>query len=381
MDLGLIRLIRAIVISLFLLLCFPQPDLQAMPPVQRTVLSNRLVLLHSEDHTLPFVTLQFLVDAGSQRDPSGREGLAYLTAKGLLLGTSSHDLSAINEELDFLGASLDLSSGRDYAIVSLRILKKDLDKGVALLMEVLTKPLFPDKEIKQEIEKTLAALQSQEDQPGKVAEKEFLKTLYLSGPYRNPSIGTKESLPELTRDMINNFHRTYYRPNNCILAVVGDITSDELKTKLVPLLNKLPAGDIPEVPVENVFIKGPATVKIDRGITQANIILGNAGISRDNPDFYTLTVMNYILGGGGFASRLLKEIRDKRGLAYSVASFFDPGKYPGTFQIVLQTKNSSAREAVNLALGQMKLMQKELISETELKGAKQYLIGSFPASD
>ena len=113
-------------------------------------------------------------------------------------------------------------------------------------------------------------------------------------------------------------------------------------------------------------------------ITQANVVLGHAGVSRENPDFYTLTVMNDILGGGGFASRLVKEIREKRGLAYSVASFFETSKYPGAFQIVFQTKNASAREAIALALQEMERLRTEKVSEEELERAKQYLIGSFP---
>jgi zinc protease len=132
------------------------------------------------------------------------------------------------------------------------------------------------------------------------------------------------------------------------------------------------------VPFIVTFAKEKKTVKIDRTITQAHIILGHAGVSRENPDYYALTVMNYILGGGGFASRLVEEIRNKRGLAYSVTSFFDPGKYPGSFQIALQTKNSSAREAISLALQQMERIRKEQVSEKELEGAKKYLMGSFP---
>lgn len=355
-----------------------ESTLYAAPSVEKTVLSNRLVLLHSEDHSLPFVTLQLLIDAGSGKDPSGMEGLSHLTARGILLGTSAHTASALSEELDFLGASLDSSSGRDYTTLSLRVLRKDLDKGLSLFMEVLAKPTFPEKEVKQEVEKTLALIQSQEDQPGEIAEKEFLKTLFLSGPYRYPAIGTKDSLPRITREGVLTFYETYYHPNNCILAVVGDITAEEVKTKLIPLLEKLPVGEIPKVPVKTVFSKGPVTIKIDRKITQANIILGNPGINRENIDFYALSVMNYILGGGGFASRLLEEVRDKRGLAYSVTSFFDPGKYPGSFQVVLQTKNSSAREAISLVLQQMKRIKEELVSDKELEGAKKYLIGSFP---
>ncbi len=355
-----------------------ESNLYAMPPVQRMTLSNQLVLLASAEHSLPFVTLQLLIASGSRKDPSGEEGLAYLTAKGLLHGTSKRTINQINEELDFLGASLNSSSGRDYATLSLRVLKKDLDKGFDLFMEVLTQPVFPEEEIKREIEKTMAAIQSEEDQPEEVAEKAFLKALFLNSPYAHPVEGTKESVPKLKREEALRFYRSYYHPNNAILTVVGDITGQEIKTKLVPQLEKWSKGEVPKVPFVTTFEKGQKTVKINRPITQANIILGNAGVSRENPDFYALTVMNYILGGGGFASRLMEVIRNKRGLAYSVGSFFDPGKYPGSFQIVLQTKNPSAREAISLALQQIEQIQKELVSEKELEGAKKYLIGSFP---
>jgi zinc protease len=137
-------------------------------------------------------------------------------------------------------------------------------------------------------------------------------------------------------------------------------------------------AEIPKVPFTVAFAKERKMIKIDRGITQANIVLGHAGISRDNPNFYPFTVMNYILGSGGFSSRLVEEIRIKRGLAYSVTSYFDAAKYPGSFQIVLQTKNSSAREAISIALQQMERIRKESVSEKELEGAKKYLIGSFP---
>jgi zinc protease len=353
-------------------------DLRAMPPVQKITLSNGLVILHSEDHSLPFVTLQLLIDAGSRRDPVGEEGLSHLTARGLLLGTEKHAVTAINEELDFMGASLDASSGRDYSTLSLRVLKKDLVKGIGLFMEVLTQPTFPEEEIKREVEKTLAAIQSEEDQPDVVAEKEFRKSLFLTNPYGHPVIGTKESLQRITRDAVYRFYNTYYHPNEYIIAVVGDMTVEELKVKILPRIEKLPRGETPKEDFKVVFSKSPETIKINRQITQANIILGNEGITRGNPDFYAVSVMNYILGGGGFASRLLEEIRNKRGLAYSVASFFDPGKYPGSFQIVLQTKNSSAREAISLALKQMELIRKEPVSDRELESAKKYLIGSFP---
>ena len=368
-----------ILIIIFFLLWLTMPDfLQAMPPVQRTVLHNQLVLLVCEEHSLPFVTFQLLINSGSRKDPPGEEGLAYLTARGLLLGTSKRTVNVINEELDFMGASLNASSGRDYSTLSLRVLKKDLDKGMDLFMEVITQPTFPEEEIRREVEKTLASIQSAEDQPEEVAEKEFQKTLFLTSPYGHPVEGTKESLPRLAREALLRFYRDYYHPNNVILTVAGDITTDEIKKKFLPHLEKWPTAKIPEMPFISGFAKEQKIVKIDRAITQANIVLGHAGVRRNNPDYYALTVMNYILGGGGFSSRLVEEIRNKRGFAYSVASFFDPGKYPGAFQIVLQTKNASAREAISLALQQMERIRKEPVSEKELEGAKKYLIGSFP---
>ena len=350
----------------------------AMSPVQRMVLPNKIVLLFSEEHSLPFITIQLLVDSGSRKDPAGKEGLARLAAKGLLLGTSQRTVVAINEELDFMGASLATSCGKDYATVNLRVLKKDLDRGLDLFLESLTQPTFPEDEVRREVEKTLAAIQAAEDQPEEVAEKEFQKDLFLASPYGHPVEGTKDSVPRITREAIVQFYRNEYHPNNSILVVVGDLTLEEVKAKLLPRLAKWPMGEVSGMAFKSEFAGAPKTAKIDRAITQANIILGHRGISRENPDFYALTVMNYILGGGGFSSRLMETIRNKRGLAYSVASFFDPAKYPGSFQIVLQTKNASAREAISLALQEMQRIRQEMVSEEELEGAKKYLIGSFP---
>ncbi len=366
-----------VLIGLILWVGLPEGNVRAMPPVHRMVLPNHLILLASEDHSLPFVTLQLLVDSGSWRDPKGEEGLGYLTARGLLLGTSKRTVNQINEDLDFMGAALNSSSGRDYSTLTLRVLKKDLDKGWDLFMEVLTQPTFPDEEIKREVEKTLAAIQSAEDQPGEVAEREFQKTLFLD-PYGHPAEGTKESVSKLTRERILHFYRSWYHPNHAILTVVGDMTLEEIKGKLVSRLEKWPKGEVPNLSFVTNFEKEQKEVKINRPITQANIILGHSGVSRENPDFYPLTVMNYILGGGGFASRLMGEIRNKRGLAYSVGSFFDPGKFPGSFQVILQTKNPSAKEAISLSLQQMEQIRRQLVSEKELEGAKKYLIGSFP---
>lgn len=351
---------------------------EGIPPMERTTLSNGMVLLVSEEHSLPFVTVQVLINAGARTDPPGEEGLSHLTARGLLLGTRTKTAAQISEALDFMGASLDTMTTRDYITVTLRVLRKDLDKGMALLADVITAPLFPADEVKREIERTIAGIRSEEDDPGEVAEKEFIKVLFVDNPYGHPVEGTRESVARLTAESIARFHKDWLHPNNAIMIVAGDITPQEVQTRLLPQLGKWEAGKLPSVTFHGSFAGTQKTVKLDKPITQANIILGNSGVSRDNPDFYAITVMNYILGGGGFASRLTDAIRVKRGLAYSVHSFFDYGKYPGSFQVVLQTKNRSAGESIALALKEMERLQREPVSDKELESAKKYLIGTFP---
>ncbi len=361
--------------ALFVLTC---GTCAALPKVEKTVTGDQLVLLVSEDHSLPFVTIQLLINGGSRRDPSGKEGLANLTAACLLLGTSSRNSAAISQELDFMGASLTASTNRDYTALNLRVLKKDLDKGLDLLADVLTAPVFPPDEVKKEEKKTIAAVQAEEDRPEEVAEKAFMKTLFPAGPYGHPVKGTKESLAKLTREDIGKFYAEFYHPNNAVLTVVGDVSMQEVRSRLLPRLAAWKKAPIPEEAFNTSYEKGQKTVKIDRSITQANVIIGEKGVSRENTDYYALVVMNYILGGGGFASRLTEEIRTTRGLAYDVTSFFDPGKYAGSFQIMLQTKNSTAEEAIALSRQQMELIRKKPVSDKELEGAKKYLIGSFP---
>jgi zinc protease len=352
--------------------------LAAMPPVQRIVLPNKLVLLVSEEHSLPFVTLHMIVDAGSRRDPSGQEGLAHLTAKGLLLGTDRQPLQAINEALDFLGADLGTSATEDLTAVSLRVLKKDLEKGFSLFLNTVTRPAFPWEELAKEATKILGAIQAVEEQPEAVAEKAFRRLLFSGNPYGHPVEGTKDSVPSLTRDRVEQFYRTFYHPNNAVLAVVGDITLEEVQARLVPLLSQWPAVEVATTPFNSSFTKGPETIRISRDLTQATIIMGHIGVERANPDYYALTVLNYILGGGGFGSRLMDEIRVKKGLAYSVASFFEAKQYQGSFQVILQTKNTSAKEAISLALKEMEQLRQEPLSKEAVQRAQNYLVGSFP---
>jgi zinc protease len=348
-----------------------------LPPIQRNTLDNGLVLLVSEEHSLPFVTFHVLVKTGSKDDPSGLEGLASLTADCLLLGAGGRTLRQIHEDLDFMGARIGTAASKDFTNVSLTVLKKDVDRSLPILMDILSRPTFPAKEVKKEISRALGAIQSSEDQPAVVAERAFNKSLYGEGPYGHPTEGTKTSVSKITREQLSRFHRAHFLPNNSVLAVVGDIDQRALKERIVPALEKWSKGPVPGEHPETAFNERKQMVKIDRPVTQANIVMGNVGMARENPDYYAAMVMNYILGGGSLSSRLMDDIRNKKGLAYSVGSLFAAQKRTGSFQVILQTKAASTTEAIGAVNNEIVRIRKDLVSEQELDDAKKYLVGSF----
>jgi len=342
-------------------------------------LPNGLVWLFSEQRSLPLVTIQMMVKAGVLRDPQGKAGLANLTALLLLQGTKKRSATQIAEELDFLGARLSASGSYDLALVSFMTLKKDLAAGLDLFHDVLYNPVFSLKEMRQKVSQLQASFKSDEDEPGIVASRAFHRQLFGDNPYGHPPKGTPAGLKAITRNDLVEFYRTYYRPNNAILSIVGDLSQEEAARVVTEVFGVWEKAPIPElkVPPPPALNKPEVTV-INKDITQANIIWGNLGIARDNSDFYAFQVMNYILGGGGFASRLMENIRENRGLAYSVGSSFDPGLQPGPFTVALETKNASAGEALTQAIKEVELIRAKPVSEQELKDAKSYLIGSFP---
>ncbi len=344
----------------------------------REKLPNDLVWLFSQQSGLPLVTLELIVKAGALQDPKGKEGLANLTASLLLSGTKSKTATQIAQELDFLGARLKAGGGDDFASISLSLLKKDLKAGLELFKDVLLNPTFALPEVQRKVAQYKAALESELDEPMVVAGRTFAKDLYGDFPYGHPVRGTPQGLAAITPKDLAEFHGTYYRPNNAVLSVVGDLSQDEARQAVSQTFGSWAAAPIPALKLPPLpSLSQRKVVVIDKDITQANIILGSVGLNRQNPDFYAFQVMNYILGGGGFSSRLLDDIRENRGLAYSVSSSFSPGLEPGPFTVTLETKNPSAAEAIDQVLEQIKRIMTQPVTAKELEDAKSYFIGSF----
>ena len=345
---------------------------------QRSVLGNGMILLTSEQRALPMVSIELLIDAGSRHDMPKQEGLANLTARLLTYGTQRRTALQISETLDFIGAGLSAGCGEDLATVSMTVLKKDLATGLELLAEVLTLSTFPQEEIDRQKQSIIASIKAREENPGDIAQRRFAAALYPQSPYGRPVEGSEASVKGLEQQSLRAFYERYYRPNRTILSVVGDISHQEIARALNEAFRSWPKGEPATAPVAPSKVGTAETLRVNKELTQANIILGHEGVGRENPDYYAIQVMNYILGGGGFSSRTLDSIRNERGLAYSVYSYFSAEKGHGTFELVMQTKNETALEAIRIAKAEIRRMREELVTEQELSDAKDYLTGSFP---
>ena len=362
-----------------MLIVAPAAAFAAEPLGKRIVLDNGMILLLSEKHDIPMVTISMAIKAGSMVEPADKPGLASITASLLTQGTATRTASQISREIDFVGGSLSTSGGDDFASASLRVLKKDLRTGLDLLSDVLLNPVFDQKEIDRKVKETLAEIQRQKEEPDSIAGDAFAKMVFGDHPYGKTNDEVAAYLPKLVRQEVIDFHAARYSPNNTIIAVVGDVGEQEITQLLNAYFTSWKKKEQPPQPTAQPPLREKTAVqKIDKNITQANIEMGHIGISREDPDYYAVLTMNYILGGGGFSSRLMDNIRDNKGLAYDVHSGFYARKEPGAFSVSIQTKNESANEVIDETLKEIRRMQGELVSEKELADAKAYLTGSFP---
>ena len=354
----------------------------ATPKIEHWTLKNGARVYFVAAHNLPMVTLNVVLDAGSARDPQGRNGLSMLTNHLLDNGTGELDADAIAATFEGLGAEFGSSNDRVMAGISLRSLydRALLDPALDLFARVLAAPSFPAASFERERQRALLGLKQAEASAGVVAAKVFFAQLYKGHPYALPPEGSEAGLKALTRNDLTAFHARYYVGRNAVLALIGDIKLSEAKAIAERVLGGLPAGEAaPALPkVADVVPRGRAERLVAHPSTQTHLYIGQAGMARNDPDFYPLYLGNHVLGGSGLVSRLSQEVREQRGLSYSVYSYFLPLREPGPFLLGLQTKNSQRAEALAVVRQVLKEYVEKGPTPEELAAAKKNVTGGFP---
>lgn len=337
-------------------------------------------VLFVENRDLPMLDVAVHFDAGSRRDTPERAGRAELVAGMLQLGAGGLSEETIAKRLADVGAQMGPSFDRDRAGYSLRTLssKREREQALDILAKVLQSPDFPEAVLQREKTRTLAALREAETKPAAIADKAFYKALYGEHPYAQPSDGEIETVDKLTRQDLLRFYDNHYGTARAVVAIIGDVGRAEAEAIADQVTGHLAEqGTCEELPKVEPLAK-PQVQRIAHPATQAHIVIGQPGVARGDPDYYTLYVGNYVLGGGGFDSRILNEIRQKRGLAYSAYSYFAPLQQPGPFQLGLQTKKQDADVALKVAQETLRRFIQEGPSSAELKQAKNNIILGFP---
>jgi zinc protease len=332
------------------------------------------------DRELPLVNLAIYVRTGEYVEPAGKQGLAeltgYLLARG---GTKSKTAEALEERLAFLAAILNSGVGETQGSVSLNLLSKDLDEGLAILREVLTAPRFQDDKIALRKQQLLQAMKERNDDSSSIEDREagflaFGETFWAN---RYP---TAASVEALTRADIEGFHQKWFWPSNFVVAASGDFDSDQMVRKLEALFSAWPfAGEKPPpIPTNSVFA-APGVYLVDKDVNQGRVAIMLPGITRDNPDYFAAIVMNDILGGGGFTSRIMNRVRSDEGLAYDAHSSFPGGVYyPLTFTAGFQSKSRTVPYAASIVLQEMEKMAVAPVSDAELNTSKRGFVDRFP---
>ena len=336
----------------------------------------RVLYVHAPQ--LPMVDVRLVFDAGAARD-GDRPGLARLTNLLLDHGAGEWDTNTVAERFEDLGAVYGAGVARDMATVSLRSLSDPAYLAPALetLAAVVQHPRFEPAEFARERERTLVVLADEKQQPDELAAKAFYRALYDGHPYASPVTGTEASVRALTVEAVRDFHRRYYVAANLVLVIVGDVDRARAEAMAAQLADGLPQGEaappLPPVPATRGGMQ-----RLEHPSSQVHILMGQAGMKRGDPDYFALYVGNHILGGSGFSSRILTEVREKRGLAYSAYSYFAPMRVEGPFVVGMQTKAGQAGEALKLLQETVRRFVDEGPTAEELSHAQKNITGGFP---
>ncbi len=350
------------------------------PKPERVVLDNGMVLYLLEDHELPLFKITAHFRTGAVYEPEEKAGLANLVGSVMRRGgTKSRTPEQMNEELEFIAASVETGISRESGSAALSTMKKDIDKGLEIFADVLMNPAFREEMIRKEKDEILENIRRENDTPRKIIFREFRKIMYKADhPYSRKIIGYKDTVESITRDDMVAFHKKYFCPNNVIMGISGDFDTKEILGRLKAVFAdwKRSEIDFPEVPaVEKKFQRSINYIYKD--VNQASVVFGHIGINRLNKDYFPIKIMNFILGGGSFTSRIPSKVRSDEGLAYSAYSGFHTPRDLGFFFASCQTKSESTVKAINFALEEVRKIREEDVGDDELELAKDTYINQF----
>jgi zinc protease len=345
--------------------------------------SNDVRVLYVYAPELPMVDVQVIFDAGSVRD-GNKPGIASLTggmlSHGARLGNKKLSVDDISERFESIGARFGSRASKDNASISLRTLtdEKWFNKAVETMTAVINAPTFDSKEFKRVRKQRLISFESRKQSPGTIASEMFNKGLYKDHPYALPGIGTEKSVKKLNRNDLIKFYKKYYVASNAMVTIVGDLDRIKAETLAEKIVGKLPKGEKAKSLPAVDELESASSVHREFPSTQTHIMMGQPGIHRKDKDYFTLYVANHILGGSGFGSRIMQEIREKRGLAYSSYSYFAPMLRRGPFVIGMQTSNGQTPEALKVLKETLTNYVNNGPTEKELLHAKKNITGGFP---
>ena len=331
-----------------------------------------------ENHDLPILDMSVNFPAGSSRDTKQTSGVAGVTKYLMTLGADGMSEEAITNQFADIGAILGGELDLDRAAFKLRTLTSEQAKALTIFNKILHKPDFPPAILEREKTRIVAGLQEAATQPESISNKAFMQALYGAHPYGLDESGEIDTITAIKREDLMAFYQQYYTAKSAVIALIGDMTQAQAREIADNVSKGLPQTEaIPKIaPV--TLPQAPNTQSLAHPASQAHILLGYPGIKRGDADYFSLYVGNYILGGGGFVSRLTEEVREKRGLVYSVYSYFMPMGELGPFQIGLQTKKEQAADALKVVNETMAQFIQNGVTEKELKAAKSNIIGGFP---
>jgi len=371
-------IMRFILILSFLWICFYNTAL-AIPTIQywETENGTRVYFVPAPD--LPMVDVSVVFEAGSARDGE-KFGLADLTNSLLNEGANGLSADQIAEQFANLGAQFSASITRDMASVDLRSLSDAelLQPALDLFATVLAKPDFTAEPFERIRQQTLANLKYQQQTPDSIASKAFYKAIYGTHPYAISASGTTETVTALTQADIKTFHQQYYVAKNAVIAIVGALDRKQAEQLVNTVTAQLPTGKVaPDLPPVSP-LESAKNIHIHHPSTQTHILMGQVGMARHDPDYFTLYVGNHILGGSGLVSRLSDEVREKRGLSYGIYSYFSPLRVAGPFILNVKTRNDQKLEALTVVQNTLKDFVENSVTEEELIAAKKDITGGFP---